>query len=447
MESKINNKYSQLACPQCLKSMNSTVDELTCDYCSTKFPIICDVPLLLNRAKWESTKTISEPVIAKFLQLLQLPITPENVCSAGTILSGQLSTEDESLTVESSQFCHRVKNSTSGKWSNELNVLLNEQIQYFESINEIELINVSWDTKYFPKKIEKQSTISINFRVKNVGNTVISSSSHNSHRVIASGHWFCNELKIETLRTDLLVDLVPNAELTFPLLVTTPSKPGIYTFKPSLLVEGIKWIESDFVATTEIVDCIIDKKSVITQFPEGGSYEKDHLIGISLVEKWAQGKANDVVVELGGNFSPSISALFKKIYCVDIDLTGLQFAAMKRDNVINVCANGFNLPFPDNSIDILVIFASIHHFTFPEYLLAHIKTKLKESGIVALLCEPLGHVFKESLDDGYHSELIKGVNEQSFNEHEWLTIFRNGGFEAKELIAHGSSLKALLMPI
>lgn len=55
-------------------------------------------------------------------------------------------------------------------------------------------------------------------------------------------------------------------------------------------------------------------------------------------------------------------------------------------------------------------------------------SSLKPDGRLFLLCEPIGHVFRESVWDGYLRELQLGAYEQSFLEWEYAQLLEEGGF-------------------
>jgi hypothetical protein len=70
---------------------------------------------------------------------------------------------------------------------------------------------------------------------------------------------------------------------------------------------------------------------------------------------------------------------------------------------------------------------------------------LKPGGFIAIMCEPVGHVFANAIADGFHDELLGGVNEQSFSLDEYAQVFREAGLQAQEVIVDGGgSLKAFL---
>lgn len=434
------------ACPVCTLQLRVNEKKMQCSSCGNTYPVVLGVPVLLQDGKWTSVRNVQLNKAEKLLEILGLPRNAMTIKAAAQILGGRLCHPSGYLSTESLQFVARVKNSLSSAWPTDLDHLLPPTSSAkLIDVNKLDRIQFEYTTSYLPARVPAGTVMSANFRLKNIGDTVISSCG--DRPVVASGHWITETSEEETLRTALLIDLVPNAELTFPILFQTPKRPGQYRFRPSLLIEGVAWI----LGRQEFPALVSETKQVFKAFPQyptKSSYNEDHLEAIHLLKKWSNGcRENPSVVELGGNFSPSFGTVFEKFVNVDIDLPGLQFAAIRDDGVTNVCADGLALPFSDHSIDIFGMFATLHHFPDPVALLRHIKQKLKPNGRVALMCEPVGHVFRDTMYNEYLSELMKGVNEQSFLESEYVEIFEQSGFETREVVMHGSSLKAWLGPI
>jgi hypothetical protein len=435
-----------LACPACTSPLCSTGNDIRCLSCDNTYARALGVPVLLQGGEWTSVRNVQLSKAGKLLEILGLPRNRQTIKVAAKILGGRLCHPSGYLSTESSQFVARVKSSLPGTWPIELDTLLppvgsNKSTE----INKLDQIRFEFTSSYLPENLPVEAVLSANFRLKNIGGTVISSCG--DRRVVASGHWLTETGEEETLRTELLVDLAPDAELTFPILFQTPKTPGQYRFRPSLLIEGAAWI----LGKQEFPIRIGSRPSVsktFPQFPTKSSYNEDHLEAIGLLKKWSsEFSRNAVVVELGGNFSPSFGTVFQNFVNVDIDLSGLQFAAIRNDGITNICADGLALPFSDHSIDIFGMFATLHHFPDPVALLRQIKRKLKPHGRIALMCEPVGHVFRQTMYDEYLLELMKGVNEQSFSELEYVEIFKHSGFRTREVVMHGSSLKAWLEPV
>jgi SAM-dependent methyltransferase len=185
-------------------------------------------------------------------------------------------------------------------------------------------------------------------------------------------------------------------------------------------------------------------------------YGSDHARGAEIMRKWiAEMDLRSIrVLEIGGNVYPAITEIEGELHNVDVDLLGLQIGCMVQDRleperigsqVHQLCASGDELPYADGYFDVIVMFATLHHFPDPARTLAHIATKLRPGGFIGLFCEPVGHVDAGNVDIEYLRELQRGVNEQSFVMREWAEIFRAAQLQAKDAVVEGGSLKARLV--
>jgi len=77
-------------------------------------------------------------------------------------------------------------------------------------------------------------------------------------------------------------------------------------------------------------------------------------------------------------------------------------------------------------------------------MLRALSSKLKPGGLLAALCEPIGHPFAGSASQVFIDELLKGVNEQSFSLEEYAELFLRAGLDEDEVFVDVGSLKAFL---
>lgn len=155
---------------------------------------------------------------------------------------------------------------------------------------------------------------------------------------------------------------------------------------------------------------------------------------------------NPKVLELGGNFHPMAQYLYGERYNVDIDAFGLMTLNIREKNkgsaaVRNIVANGMQLPFEPKSLDAIIMFATFHHFPDPIALLVHLRSKLKDDGIICLMCEPIGHVFHDTGANEFIDELNRGVYEQSFMPWEYRDMLSEAGFSIVRTALDSGSLK------
>jgi ubiquinone/menaquinone biosynthesis C-methylase UbiE len=156
------------------------------------------------------------------------------------------------------------------------------------------------------------------------------------------------------------------------------------------------------------------------------------------------------ILEIGGGAAPQISWFGPHdAVNVDINLPLLELGSLwyehhadgVSDRVAFLCADATQLPFADETFDIVAMFATLHHFPEPEVLLRECRRLLRPGGVVAVLCEPVGASIEtpDALRD-----LEKGINEQMFTVAEYEAIFAAAGLAPVAGNQVAGSLRALL---
>lgn len=308
-----------------------------------------------------------------------------------------------------------------------------------------------------PKKVAAGQKFSVQTRVTNAGRSTASSLGENPINV----SYFCWKLAgsgitaespafwSEGERTPLLVDLDPGMSIIMPVRITAPTAPGRYAVKVAAVHEHVRWMEE---AVTFDVEVVVGGDPLETGWSRGTElrdYNADHRHALDLLRLWLGRyvrNSNPTILELGGNAAPMIGDLKGVKLNIDVDAFGLAFGeiwqrAQNRSDVIFVAANGDDLPVPDRSVDCVAMFATFHHFRNPVELLKHLRMKLKYGGLLVLMCEPIGHVFRESVYPDYVIELRNGVNEQSFQPWEYRDMLLAAGYEIVEALIDVGSLK------
>jgi len=281
-------------------------------------------------------------------------------------------------------------------------------------------------------RLRPETCSSVNVRLENFGKTTLCATGPQPFRL--SYHWIDEHgFKVEGRRTELLDDILPGRSLTLPLFFDTPKTLGRHRLSISVVQEGVRWFDH---STIEF-DIEIGKGSATVDDPkwkktdQSFDYTGDHFEGVRLVEEWRDTLFNRPVrhvVELGGNASPMIDFIAAPHkHNIDIDPYGMiigNLTRAKSDSTVRfVVADGMALPLRPRSIDMLVLFATFHHFPDPIRLLSRLSDFVADDGLICLLCEPIGHVHIDTLTDDYLREIRRGVNEQSFQLWEYQQMF------------------------
>lgn len=166
----------------------------------------------------------------------------------------------------------------------------------------------------------------------------------------------------------------------------------------------------------------------------------EHLIRYEFV----QGDINKVVLDIGcgsGHGSNTLSKKFKTVHGVDISQDAIDYAKSnwQQPNIIFQTGDSLNIPFPDNTFDVVVAFEVFEHLTDWNRFLAEIKRVLKSDGLVYISTpnktlyspgtkKPINphHIFemtipefREALLSYYKIENIYGQRTPVYNDH-WI---------------------------
>ena len=323
-----------------------------------------------------------------------------------------------------------------------------------------------WVTDYIPRAMTPGQAVLANVRFENTGTAPMRH--RGNGRINVTFAWTDKAGEIvptEDYRTPLPIDLPPGQAITLPIRLIPPTVPGRYTLMLRMVMEGVRWLEPEYgplrITLREDADFVPpahwqlnDQKRV--------SYTADHERGIAILADWVERCAArpDVrMLEVGGNAKPVVAHFPGALYNVDVDLLGLQVGAIawqvrQRDaagpppgQLVFVCADANHLPFAENFFDVIIMFASLHHFPQPAALLRRLRGHLRAGGFIGIFCEPIGQIWPGAVEEAFAEELEHGVNEQGFSLAEYAQIFDAAGLRAADLVADHNSLKARLVPV
>lgn len=304
-------------------------------------------------------------------------------------------------------------------------------------------------------KLRPNEVVTINLRVQNDGGSNLSS--NHPQPIVLSYHWIDSAGQVEEgCRTSLLDDIGPDQAITMPTSIATPQRIGTYSLRIRALQEGVTWFDESKV---EYKVEIATEPSTIDdpEWPKTHKhfdYYDDHQEGLRLIEEWRRThfkRPVEVIVELGGNASPMlIQVEAAHRFNVDVDPFGMIIGKLRHgpaDSKLHyVVADGMALPFPPRSIDMLMMFATFHHFPDPIGLLSRLADFVTDDGLICVMCEPTGHPHADTVEAEYVAELRRGVNEQSFALWEYQQMFDAAGLDVVAAQIDVGSAKVALRP-
>jgi SAM-dependent methyltransferase len=453
-----------LRCVACgAQPLQQQADRFTCPACATRYPILHEVPVFFPHITIIPRSGLPPALIESIARGYDLPDHDEHVRATLHAMFGKsYRFGDFQVDVESAQFLSRFRHSQA---NGSADAAVDEGESYHVTryadtpVNVPDALRYRYVTEYLPRHAAAGTTFTSNVRIHNTGMCTIRSA-HTPPAFLAY-HW-CDTagrmVEFDGQRTPLLIDLLPGRQLTQPIRITTPRRPGDYQLVLSLVLEGVAWFDSFALHIPMRIS-----KTAPSPPPglpawqqthmSSADYAADHQRAIGLLRERlrARGGSQPRILEIGGNAAPMIHQLTGERFNVDVDLHGLQIAQMRARyrelGVQQLCADVSRLPFADQQFDCVAVFASLHHFPDIRGALQAMRRQLRPGGLLAVLCEPNGHVLGIGHDTPFHQELLKGVNEQSFSLEEYARLFAEAGLDARDVIVDTGSLKAFLTPL
>lgn len=437
-----------LVCPKHGDPLREGAGQLLAD-CGATYPVVGGVAIVVQGVEVEEqADPLDEAVVDQLIDAIYLH--PSRRAELAEAFKHKFSFVEDWIQVEADQFLHRVAASHEGL---RRAMKLDQEVQSpLAEANSSPGIKLS--SFFNLSTLRPGTSFGINLRVENSGTSTLSSSG--SSPVFLSYHWTGRDgVPREGKRTPLLDDLLPGRTISIPVFIDAPEQPGSYKLTVRALIEGVKWLDSAVEFDVKVGDgpSGVDEPRW-TRTGRQFEYMDDHFEAVRLLGEWRDTLFNrpvSRVVELGGNANPMIDRFDapEKIN-VDIDPYGMIVGNLLRQgsesSVKFVVADGMALPVLARSVDMLVMFATFHHFPDPTTLLARLSDFVSDDGLICLMCEPIGHVHRDTLDEEYRCEIRKGVNEQSFELWEYQQMFDAAKLEVVAAQIDVGSAKIALRP-
>lgn len=444
-----------LICPETGNELLSNGSMLVERRRGRKYDIMHGIPLLVPGTKATAS---GQPTGSKLAEMIAREYNNAiDLEAIRSVLSTRFIFRERWIQIESDQFIDRVFNSSqavpSGTPADTIDVEMIDVVQGDHGLSCI------FDLDSVPTSAE----FSMNVTLRNGGDRAIDSSG--AYPFFIGYRWSRDagggedSETLEGHRTPLLCSIMPGHSMTIPVAITTPGVEGSYRLNITPLQENALWFtDASITFNVQVSDnAVFPPPSSWRQTHVNRSYNEDHVEALRLAELWISDRfvGRELnIVEVGGNASPMIAGLdYTNRINFDVDPYGLMIGKYANANHVAVggsypvdfvLADGLNLPIKDGWADVICIFSAFHHFPDPAELLRHFETKLSENGLILLMCEPVGHVHRSGIDDGYLAELRKGVNEQSFALWEYDQIFEKSHLTVYRSQLDAGSLKVAL---
>lgn len=188
---------------------------------------------------------------------------------------------------------------------------------------------------------------------------------------------------------------------------------------------------------------------------------KNNLLEHIIRYEHVKGDPTKTVLDIGcgsGHGSNTLARKFHTVYGVDISPEAISYAQTnwQLPNIIFQTGDSLNIPFPDNSFDVVVAFEVFEHLTDWRKFLSEIKRVLKADGLVYLSTpnktlyspgtkKPINphHVFemtipefKAALEEFYSIEHLYGQRTPIYNDHWIWKIVNPVLFAGKAIIPY-----------
>jgi SAM-dependent methyltransferase len=461
MPTSLTEMPSVLQCIHCrVGTLVKTSEILTCDHCGVAYPIVYGVLLLYPGVIVEPFAGIDERVVTAICQHQNLPLTPSMLAQVALIFRQVYRFPDQLIDreVRVSEIFKSVGKSVGAIAETVIS-------QRYDRGLEPEHVTYRITHDYLPPTMVAGLRFTGNIGLLNQGAVPIDSQGISP--IYLSYHWCSLEGEMviyDGERTALPIVLLPGRRITLPMLIQVPAVKGDYRLQVCLVQEQVAWLEADAVELVIQVVAPADR-SIFTdrwhQDARSMNYYDDHQYAIGLVKQ--QLATIGVVaphlleiLEIGGNACPMLQCDFPgRLYNLDIDIQGLQLAYLinqhQKLDMICICGEVDNIPFSDDSLDVILMFATLHHLLDPAHTLQMLAQKIRPEGFIAVLCEPVGHYYcpqktdpAACMDAEFLEALRLGVNEQTFSLDEYAAIFQRSGLVVTKVEVNGTSLKAFL---
>ncbi len=409
------------------------------------YPIVAGVAVVVQGATIAPRReALSEAVADQLMDALGLAGAHRS--SIAQAFSHQFTFPEEWMQVEADQYLYRVAGTHEG---------LRRALSLENVVPADFPVNIDarpfLSTIFSIDRVGPGEYFAVNVRIENRGECTLSSDG--PRPITLSYHWIdAAGAAHHGQPTPLLDDLRAGQSITMPVFVIAPPEAGSFKLVVRVVQDGVAalkvgWVKRILGAANKQAsrveqpsidfDVVVGAGPATTDEPEWTmtgrqfDYFADHDEAVRLLGEWQSAlfsRPVDRIVELGGNASPMIGSIAAAQKCnVDIDPFGMIVGNLLQSGseqpMRYVIADGMAMPLAARSVDMLIMFATFHHFPDPIGLLLRLRHSVCDDGLICLLCEPIGHVHRDTVYAEYLTEIRRGVNEQSFALWEYRQMF------------------------
>ena len=387
---------------------------LTCSACQAEYPVRKSVPLMIK------PQALLDQ-IARIKENLSIQYIPDQAMVEVLGAAAQFAYTRPGMGVEFGNLL--------GRFSNFLDVAPDASDAPVAADSKLVATTAMLDPSFLPGE---ETTRSIRFR--NTTDTIFTSEGEHPWRI--SYHLYDvrgKVLEFDGRRSVLPIPLPPGAELTVPVNVALPSRPGAYRIDICLVQEAVAW-HTPIVSVDVTVAADTGRIAKPAVDPTAFDYPKDFLKSVEFVRTALEANSQAKILELACGLYPVSAHLVPQgalVTAVDLCWAELQMGSLIHNRphsnipVQFICADVDALPLEDESFDALVICAALHHFPDPVATLTKVRRHLKPGGVLVIVREP------SSVDvtgEAYLADLRCGYNEQQFLFEEYMAMLAKAGF-------------------
>lgn len=305
-------------------------------------------------------------------------------------------------------------------------------------------VQLSYPGHNFPRELPVGLKSSFNVRLKNEGAAPLDKNAVVLSYVLSEKGKYVRDGP----RTPLPISLPSGRDLSLPLVFdTTGLAPGDYRIEIGALIEQVSWFPDRLGFDLKVVSDFSPIQVTKNQLPSQ-DYSSQHTYS----NTWLEKKLRDLAItprdclEIGCGCSPQNPGFLSKadsLICMDIShlLARLGYSTHKtyyRTRCRFISGDALNMPFADNSFNLVTMYATLHHFSDPHRLIGELIRITGDGGAIAIMCEPWGSDLAYAARD-----LEAGIDEKTYSLEEYDRMFNREGCRIHEIHLDGGSLNLI----